>query len=151
MSQDQHRNPRHGAAILSKPQCADMCVTGHIANTGNRSDTCVSQPYCIVQPASAADVAEVLEIITTYQVKFAVRSGGHSPNPGWSSVSGNGILIDMSSLDSVSLSADSSFATVGPGAYWGDVSTALDPSGVTVIGARAPYVGVGGMLLGGES
>ena len=115
-----------------------------------RSETCVSEPYCIIQPASPEDVAQALEVITTHQAKFAVRSGGHSPNPGWSSISGNGILIDMSVLSEVSVSDDASVVSVGPGAYWGDVSAATAPSGVTAIGARAPYVGVGGLLLGGK-
>lgn len=107
------------------------------------------EPYCIIQPTSAQDVAKALGVITKHKVKFAVRSGGHSPNPGWSSIAELGILIDMSGVNKVSLDAEGKVASVGPGAYWGDVSSALAPRGATVVGARAPYVGVGGLLLGG--
>ena len=62
----------------------------------------------------------------------------------------HGILIDMSQINDVSLDSEGKVASVGPGAYWGDVMTALAPHGATVVGARAPYVGVGGLLLGGK-
>jgi len=82
-------------------------------------------------------------------VKFAVRSGGHSPNPGWSSVGSQGILLDLSRLNSVSLSANGQIASVGPGLRWGEVDKALDAEKAVVIGGRLPTVGVGGLILGG--
>jgi FAD/FMN-containing dehydrogenase len=135
-----------------RPVVAGPSHVGHSKadHTSSRSQTCISEPYCIIQPTSAADVAKALNVICTHHAKFAVRSGGHSPNPGWSSISGDGILIDMSVLSDVTVSADASVVSVGPGAYWGDVSAATAASGVTAIGARAPYVGVGGLLLGGK-
>ncbi|KAI1392017.1 FAD-binding domain-containing protein [Hypoxylon trugodes] len=52
----------------------------------NWSQSCVAQPYCVVQPADAKHVGQVVKIIKYFGVKFAVRSGGHSPNPGWSAL-----------------------------------------------------------------
>ncbi|KAK4154503.1 hypothetical protein C8A00DRAFT_14367 [Chaetomidium leptoderma] len=76
-------------------------------------------------------------------------SGGHSPNPTWSSVGSNGILLDLRRLDSIAVSSDGSVASVGSGARWGDVYAALDSHDAAVIGARLPTIGVGGSILGG--
>lgn len=89
-----------------------------------------------------------MKIICYLQTPFAVRSGGHSPNPGSSSIE-SGILIDLSKLDSMSIGEDRNIFTVGPGARWGKVYEYLDAYDVTVIGGRIPHVGVGGLLLGG--
>lgn len=91
----------------------------------------------------------MIRIVDFFKVKFAVRSGGHSPNPGFSSIGAQGILIDLHRLDSVSLSADKKVATVSPAARWGEVFSVLDASQATVIGGRIPDVGVGGLILGG--
>ena len=84
-----------------------------------------------------------------FKTKFAVRSGGHSPNPGFSTLSEPGVLIDMQDLDQVTINDDKSVATLGPGVKWIDVYKALDQYGVSVIGGRGPTVGAGGFILGG--
>lgn len=60
-----------------------------------------------------------------------------------------GILIDLSRLNTISLSTDRSYASVGPSARWLDVYEQLDAEKVVVAGTRVPYVGVGGSILGG--
>ncbi|KAJ5816164.1 CAZyme family AA7 [Penicillium robsamsonii] len=115
----------------------------------NWSESCVAEPHCIIQPEEAQDISTSVKVINFFQVKFAVRSGGHSPNPGWSSVGGQGILLDLSRLNSVSLSTDGQIASVGPGLRWGEVTAALDAEKAVVIGGRLPSVGVGGLILGG--
>ena len=102
-------------------------------------------------PASTQDVSKTLKIVSFFQTKFAVRSGGHSPNPGWSSIEKPGVLIDLKKLNQITVSADKSVASLGPAGRWGDVFAALDPYGVSVIGGRIPQVGVGGLILGGLS
>ncbi|KAI8623064.1 hypothetical protein F5Y19DRAFT_468801 [Xylariaceae sp. FL1651] len=115
----------------------------------NWSQTCWTEPYCIIQPRSPGEVAKAIQIISFFEIKFAVRSGGHSPNPGWSSIGIEGILIDLENLNTITLSDDGTYASVGPGARWEDVYTTLCSHNTTVIGARVPSVGVGGMILGG--
>ncbi|OTB15927.1 hypothetical protein K445DRAFT_317556 [Daldinia sp. EC12] len=115
----------------------------------NWSKACVSEPYCIIQPKTAQDVSKAIKTISHYGVKFAVRSGGHSPNPGWSSVGHEGILIDLQNLNQIDLSDDKKVASIGPGARWGEVISNLDAQGATVIGGRIPSVGVAGVILGG--
>lgn len=78
-----------------------------------------------------------------------MRSGGHSPNPGFSSIQ-DGILIDLSQLNKITVSDDRATVSVGPGQRWGDVYSTLDAYGVSVIGGRIPNVGVGGLMLGGK-
>ncbi|KAH8901332.1 FAD-binding domain-containing protein [Thozetella sp. PMI_491] len=115
----------------------------------NWSQTCIFEPFCIIQPKNAEEVSIVLRIINFFRLKFSIRSGGHSPNPGWSSVGEHGILLDLGRLNSVSVSSDAKFASIGPAARWGDVYAALDPHRLVVLGGRVPGVGVGGLLLGG--
>lgn len=84
------------------------------------------------------------------KAKFAVRSGGHSVVPGAANING-GVLIDMVNFNSVEYDANNKVATVGSGLRWKEVYTALDPYNVTVAGGRVLEVGVGGLVLGGES
>ncbi|TVY80672.1 Bifunctional solanapyrone synthase [Lachnellula suecica] len=116
----------------------------------NWSEACWETPTCAITPNSAKAVSNTLKIVDFFQLKFAIRSGGHSPNPGWSSINQPGILIDLVKLNQITLSPDKIIASLGPGGRWGDVYAALDPYNVSVVGGRLPQVGVGGLLLGGE-
>jgi FAD/FMN-containing dehydrogenase len=107
-------------------------------------------PACFLQLNTTSDVAVALKIVTYTQSKFAIRSGGHNPNSGFAGVNESGIVIDLSNLNSISLSPDLSSVSVGPGAHWGDVYAYLDPYNVSAVGGRNPPVGVGGLLLGGK-
>ncbi|KAF2876999.1 hypothetical protein BDV95DRAFT_589646 [Massariosphaeria phaeospora] len=115
----------------------------------NWSQTCWQLPTCIILPQLNKDVSLALKIIRFFRIQFAVRSGGHSPNPGWSSIDEPGVLIDLQKLDQISVSADKKVASLGPGGRWGEVYEALDPYGLSVIGGRIPQVGVAGVILGG--
>ena len=114
-----------------------------------RSQTCWSKPYCIVEPQNATQVAATLQIVSFFSAPFAVRSGGHSPNPGWSSIGTQGLLLDLGHLNTIELSSDRSFASLGPTATWGDVYATLDAVGAVVPGGREPSIGVGGLVIGG--
>ena len=56
----------------------------------------------------------------------------------------------MSSMNSVTLSADNTTALVEPGAKWIQVYETLDPLGYAIPGGRAGDVGVGGLTSGGS-
>jgi hypothetical protein len=94
-------------------------------------------PTCEVFPTTAEEVSDIVSIIQSAgsDVNFAVKSGGHNPNVGYSSTDG-GILISMSNLSSTVLSSDQQTADVGPGARWVQVVEALEPYGVTVVSGR---------------
>src|SRR5690349_3659009 len=43
-------------------------------------------PTCIIFPKTVQEVSTVVKILANTTEKFAVKSGGHNPNNGWSSV-----------------------------------------------------------------
>jgi len=53
--------------------------------------------------------------MSTLQTKLAIRSGGHSPNPGRSSINDTGLLIDLQKLNHITVSADKNIASLRPG------------------------------------
>ncbi|KAI1131075.1 hypothetical protein F5Y10DRAFT_234201 [Nemania abortiva] len=115
----------------------------------NWSQTCWNTPHCAIQPLNASQVSTSLRIIEFFSAQFAVRSGGHSPNPGWASIGQQGVLLDLQHLNNISLSSDGTYASLGPGARWGDVYATLDAEKAVVAGGREPTIGVGGLVLGG--
>lgn len=108
----------------------------------------VQNPGCIIKPSSAADVSAVLKILSKSSAKFALRSGGHATNPGFSNIDG-GVTLDLTSLNEVTILEDGVIASVGTGASWADVYPVLDAHSRSANGGRADGVGVGGFLSGG--
>ncbi|KAI9829123.1 MAG: hypothetical protein M1832_000146 [Thelocarpon impressellum] len=105
-------------------------------------------PTCVVGPESAQDVAKIVRLLAKKSCLFAVRGGGHSLIPGAANIE-DGVTIDLSAMNRVSLSKDRKTASIGPGCRWGDVYSTLSPQGVAVTGGRAATVGVSGLILGG--
>lgn len=81
--------------------------------------------------------------------RFAVRSGGHGPHAGQSSID-EGVQFDLTKLTTIAIDNARGTATVGAGNTWGPVYSALQAEGVMVVGGRAATVGVGGFILGGK-
>jgi FAD/FMN-containing dehydrogenase len=104
-------------------------------------------PACILQATKAIEVSEAVKILNKYKdVPFAVKSGGHDPNPGHSSVKG-GVLIALSKMSTVKYDKATRTAQFGPGGHWSSVIAPLDKQGVTVVGGRLGIVGVGGLVM----
>jgi hypothetical protein len=70
-------------------------------------------PTCVAEVASPEDVSTVLKIVGENRTPFAVKSGGHASNPGFSSTTG--VFISLVRLNQVILSTDKSTAEVGLG------------------------------------
>ncbi|KAI8957385.1 FAD-binding domain-containing protein [Daldinia sp. FL1419] len=115
----------------------------------NWSSNCDLPAACFITPEHPVQVAVALQVISRLQSKFAVRSGGHNPNPGFAGIGQEGVTIDTQRFSSLSLSADKLYATVGAGLRFGPVQEYLDSRGVAVVSGRNKYVGVSGLLLGG--
>lgn len=113
-----------------------------------RSHTVWAKPACIIQPADAEELSYVVSTVVGWNVKFAVRSGGHSVVIGAANING-GVLIDTVKFNTVDYDADKSVAVVGTGLRWKQVYASLDQYNVTVAGGRVLDVGVGGLILGG--
>ncbi|KAB8234260.1 uncharacterized protein BDW43DRAFT_310287 [Aspergillus alliaceus] len=107
-----------------------------------------SESALIALPRSAHDVAVTLKIVHSLRIPFSIRSGCHSPNPGWSSTGQQGLMIDLRTLNQVTVSEDRQIVSVEPRALWGDVYNRLDSHRISVIGGRIPAVGVGSLILG---
>ncbi|KAF1949859.1 FAD-binding domain-containing protein [Byssothecium circinans] len=120
----------------------------NVLRTKNWSSNCDLPAACFITPVHSAQVAVTLQIINCTQSKFAVRSGGHNPNPGFAGVGEQGVTIDTQGFTTLGLSADKSIATVGAGLRFGPVQTFLDQNGVAVVSGRNKDVGTG-LLLGG--
>jgi hypothetical protein len=107
-------------------------------------------PSCILQPKTAQDVSiAVLTLQLCSNVEVAIRSGGHSPNSGFSNANG-GVTIDLRGLNGIDVAGDGKSVKVGTGNEWVDVYRKVDAIGKSVVGARVADVGVGGFLSGGK-
>ncbi|KAF8273424.1 hypothetical protein EI94DRAFT_1795193 [Lactarius quietus] len=102
---------------------------------------------CSVEPGTAGDVSIILSILGSTRTPFAVKGGGHSTNPGFSSTSG--VEIAMTRFNETKFNSEDGTVEVGPGLTWDQVYTALNSTGVNVVGGRVPGIGVGGLTLGG--
>ncbi|RXW23280.1 hypothetical protein EST38_g2563 [Candolleomyces aberdarensis] len=101
-----------------------------------------------VQPGGEADLAKIIQVIGKYKYPFAVKSGGHSMAPSFSSTSG-GIQISMTRFDKIKYDESKQLLHVGAGSLWGAVYRKASKLGRGVVGGVNPAVGVGGLLLGG--
>lgn len=80
---------------------------------------------------------------------FAVRGGGHMWWAGSANIQ-NGVTIDLSAMNQVTVSNDHTITSVGGGALWQDVYLKLDAMNLSASGGRVSDVGVGGLTLGGR-
>ncbi|KAK6217003.1 FAD binding domain-containing protein [Colletotrichum tabaci] len=103
---------------------------------------------CIVLPVSPEEVSKTLMLVTKNGSPFTVKGGGHTPFTGASNIE-NGVVIALDALNAVNISPDLSTVSVGAGSRWINVSEAIEPLGLAVVGGRSPNVGVSGFLLGG--
>lgn len=104
-------------------------------------------PACVLEAGSPQDVAAAIKIIGSSRTPFAIESGGHASNPGFSSTTG--VHISLVRMQQVVVSSDKTIVTVGMGLTWADVYEKLQGTGVNVVGGRVPGPGVGGYTLGG--
>jgi FAD/FMN-containing dehydrogenase len=102
------------------------------------------RPEAIVRCQTCEDVSEALGLARRFGLQIAVRAGGHCFEGGSST---RGLLIDVGSLDGVSL--EDGVATVGAGTRLGALYDALDRHGRTTAAGCGPTVGIAGLALGG--
>ncbi|KAK3387358.1 hypothetical protein B0H63DRAFT_156360 [Podospora didyma] len=104
-------------------------------------------PACVLEVGSPADLSAAIRIIGNTRTPFAVQSGGHASNQGFSSTTG--VHISLRRMKQVTLSADKKTVEIGFGQGWAGVYKILQGSGVNVVGGRVAGPGVGGFTLGG--
>ncbi|KAF3481867.1 uncharacterized protein GIQ15_04626 [Arthroderma uncinatum] len=114
------------------------------------STACSSlRPDCIIAPKNAQDMARAVAAIReSNTTRFAIKSGGHSPNTLFSSIE-DGVLISTRNLKQITYNEQSQTAVLGPGLKWEEAVGGLKDKGQVVVGGRLGGIGVGGLLLGG--
>ncbi|KAJ7183741.1 FAD-binding domain-containing protein [Mycena filopes] len=123
-------------------------VLGNYAEDNAHWASSSSQPSaCSVEPGTAGDVSTIIRLLGSTRTPFAVKGGGHSANPGFSSTPG--VQISMTRFSNVAYDALSGTVAIGSGLIWDEVYEALEPLGVNVVGGRVSGVGVAGFTLGG--
>ncbi|KAI9168072.1 FAD-dependent monooxygenase CTB5 [Paramyrothecium foliicola] len=105
-------------------------------------------PLPTLSPTITGQINKVMKILTSQNVSFTVKSGGHTPFAGGSNVA-DGVTIDLIHLDAITVSADRQTVSIGSFNRWINVSEALDPLKLAVVGGRSANVEVGGLILGG--
>ncbi|KAL8735479.1 MAG: hypothetical protein Q9181_002801 [Wetmoreana brouardii] len=105
-------------------------------------------PACRLTPTTSHQVAVVVAKLARSRCRFAVRGGGHMFWAGAANIE-DGVTIDLSHMNRISVSRDQTLTAVGPGARWQDVYALLDSMNLSIVGGRAGSVGVSGLTLGG--
>ena len=105
-------------------------------------------PACRVSPRTTADVSSALIQLASLRCSFAIRSAGHMFWAGSANIEG-GVTIDLSSLTNITVSADRTITSAGPGVRWGSIFGKLGPLNLTVVAGRVFDVGVAGLTIGG--
>jgi FAD/FMN-containing dehydrogenase len=105
-------------------------------------------PSCIIFPKTVEEVSTVVQVLAKTTEPFAIKSGGHNPNNGWSSVAG-GPLIAMEHFDQANLNRSTGIVDMGPGNRLDGIAAKLQGTGWTFVGGRIGNTGVGGLVLGG--
>lgn len=103
-------------------------------------------PEIIVYCHCANDVAACLALARTWDLPIVCRSGGHS-SAGFSI--NNGMVIDLSQLDSVHVDPVTHQAVVGGGTSFHRLNAVLSDHGLHVPGGGCDDVCIGGYMQGG--
>ncbi|MGY3618714.1 FAD-binding oxidoreductase [Bradyrhizobium sp. USDA 10063] len=103
-------------------------------------------PGAVVHCRTAEDVQAAIRSARERELPLSVRGGGHD----WAGRAlCEGVVIDLSGMRNVVLSADGRSATIAGGARAADVVAVTDPLGLAVAAGSASSVGIAGLTLGG--
>jgi FAD/FMN-containing dehydrogenase len=105
------------------------------------------RPALIARCLSAADVRAAVGFARDQGLELSVRGGGH--NFGGTAVCADGLMIDLSALNEVTVDPVSRRASCGGGATLADLDAATQEHGLAVTGGTVSHTGVGGLTLGG--
>jgi FAD/FMN-containing dehydrogenase len=97
-----------------------------------------------VEPTTSADVSLIIKALAKSKVKFAVRGGGYTLNPGAANIA-SAITINLRSINQVTFNTVTKLVSIGGGAKWGEIYPILDTLGLATSGGRVSVVGVGSL------
>jgi FAD/FMN-containing dehydrogenase len=104
------------------------------------------RPAAIAYCASPTDVQRCLDFARRFRLPLAPRAGGHS-YAGYSTT--QGLLLDVTRMNAVTVHTDTNTATIGAGARLIDVYAALAQYGLALPAGSCATVGIAGLALGG--
>ena len=104
-------------------------------------------PALIAYCTSPADVASVIAFARSHDAVIAIRGGGH--NGGGLGVVDDGVVVDLSRINSIDVDAEARTVRVGGGCLWKDVDAVTHEAGGAVPCGVIGTTGVGGLTLGG--
>jgi FAD/FMN-containing dehydrogenase len=105
------------------------------------------RPEFIALAQTTEDVVEVVEFARERGLRIATRSGGH--NFVGNCLRDDGLLLDVSKLNEVSIDAGNRRAVVGPGCRSEELLTACTAVGLAFGVGHCPSVAMGGFLTSG--
>lgn len=105
------------------------------------------RPALIARCAGVADVVAALQFARSEELRVAVRAGGHSI-PGFSTVD-DGIVIDLSPMQSVRVDPKARTARADAGVTWAGFDHETQAFGLATTGGLVSSTGLAGFTLGG--
>ena len=105
------------------------------------------RPALIVRAVNVDDVVAAVNYGRENGLDIAIRAGGHN-GAGLASVD-DGLMIDISQLNSVEVDAANRTVEIGGGALLGDLDAATDEHGLATPAGIISTTGAGGLMLGG--
>jgi FAD/FMN-containing dehydrogenase len=105
------------------------------------------EPAVIAQCSGTADVIAAVNFAQDLNLRLSVHGGGH--NVAGTAVCDDGLMIDLSPMDSVHVDPEAKMARVDGGATWADVDHETQAFGLATTGGLVSDTGVGGLTLGG--
>jgi len=105
------------------------------------------RPAVIARCVGTSDVVKAVNFTHDNDLEISVKGGGH--NSAGTAVCDDGLMIDLSLMQRVSVNREKKTARVDGGCLLGDVDYETQLHGLAVSAGIISHTGVGGLALGG--